>query len=148
MESTLQTIDRITASFLRKSYAPPRVLIVDDSEGIWLTMQTMLARFDCQTVWAPDGLTAFEKLRNQNFDLVFLDLILPGIEGDAVLAEILRSQSAAAVIIMTGHPDAEVMHRCNELGVFAVMVKPFSFTDHMVEDLFRREKIPIRRRCA
>jgi DNA-binding response OmpR family regulator len=69
------------------------------------------------------GILEFE-IRNP--DLVFLDLMLPGIDGAEILKKIRAINTGVPVIIITGYPDGECMNRVLEQGPITVLKKPLS----------------------
>lgn len=74
---------------------------------------------------ADDGLAALPMMSKQHFDVVVLDIKMPGMDGISVLGEIKRRYPAIQVIMLTGHfsPDMEVESSAE--GVYAHLLKPF-----------------------
>ena len=65
-------------------------------------------------------------LEDQSFDLIFLDLMMAGMNGAQTFQEIRSNDESAQVVIVTAYPDSVMMAAAMEIGPFAVMLKPFS----------------------
>ncbi len=100
-----------------------RVLMVDDEEQFRETTRKILNRRGFDTLLAASGEQALEKLGQQP-DVVVLDIKMPGMDGHAVLKEILKRSPDMPVIMLTGHgalPSAREAHR---EGAFDYLSKP------------------------
>jgi DNA-binding NtrC family response regulator len=106
-----------------------KILIVDDDPGIQLLLSDFLAGFGHEEVTVGSGEEALVELNNSNFDVVFLDLMLPGIGGIEVLREIKSSNPGCEVIIITGHGSASSAIQALNLGAYAYINKPFDFQE-------------------
>ena len=82
-----------------------KVLVVDDERPTRLLMEKELPRTGFAVTTAESGEAALELLREQDFDVVLLDLKMPGIGGMEALRRIRESGASAEVVILTGHPD-------------------------------------------
>ncbi len=99
-----------------------RVLLIDDERMIRRAVARDLARRGLEVTEAADGVKGLEMLETQPFDLVVLDLSMPNMTGDKVLAKIRAIRSAPPVIVVTGHlPDD-----CDLTGAATVLLKPVS----------------------
>jgi DNA-binding NtrC family response regulator len=119
--------------------APPeaiRVLVVDDERPTRLLMEKELPRAGCAVASAESGEAALEQLRARDFDVVLLDLKMPGIGGMEALRRIREAGAAAEVVILTGHPDVSGAIEAMKLGAFDYLVKPFKLAE--VEVVLRR----------
>ena len=72
---------------------------------------------------------ALEKLKAQRFDVIFLDLAMPGMNGAETFREIRRAHPAAKVVIITADPNSDLMAKALDVGPFAVMRKPFTLDE-------------------
>jgi CheY-like chemotaxis protein len=70
-----------------------------------------------------------EQLQGQHFNLVFLDLLMPGMNGAETFREIRQIDPVANVVIITAYPDSALMSEALQVGPFAVMRKPFSLEE-------------------
>ncbi len=104
----------------------PRVLIADDEVRLAEALRQGLERhgYDCSVVH--DGTTALAKARAGGFDLVLLDLMLPGLSGYRVV-EAMRAEGIATPVLMLTAKDGEYDEAdAFELGVDDYVTKPFS----------------------
>lgn len=104
---------------------PTRVLVVDDAPDARLMARAGLEDRGFDVVEAHDGESAVEAVSSDAFDLVVLDINLPGMSGLAVLRRV-RQDSDVAVILLTGLADETDRILGLELGADDYMVKPFS----------------------
>ena len=108
---------------------PIRVLLVDDEPDYTEMLSLRLASegLDVQSVGS--GKECLRLLNERAFDVIILDLLMPGMSGMETL-EALRDQGhGVAVIIMTGHAPGETLERCLELGADVALLKPADFPD-------------------
>jgi DNA-binding NtrC family response regulator len=63
-------------------------------------------------------------VEKDRFDLIFLDLVMPGLDGSEVFKRIRKIDEHVPVAIITGHPDSELLAKAMEQGPFIVMKKP------------------------
>lgn len=76
-----------------------RVLIVEDDQEINKLLQVILQKNGLGSVAAYSGTEGLLQLKNQAFDLVLLDLMLPGLSGEAFIEEALKSRSLPIIVI-------------------------------------------------
>jgi excisionase family DNA binding protein len=109
----------------RASTERPRILVVDDESSIrdLLAKTLALAEYDVDT--APDGGSALERLRLYPYDLLIVDLKMPGIDGLAVIREAKRLNANLPVIIITGYSTESAAIDAVNLGVAGYLTKPF-----------------------
>jgi excisionase family DNA binding protein len=105
--------------------AHPRILVVDDEPGIRDLLAKTLALAEYEVDVAPDGRGALEHLRHQMYDLLIVDLKLPGIDGLSVIREAKRYKSNLPVIIITGYSSESAAIEAVNLGVSGYLTKPF-----------------------
>lgn len=104
--------------------APSRVLLVDDEREFVQTLSERLLLRDMGSAVAYDGESALEMLREDEPDVMILDLKMPGIDGMEVLKRVKATQPAIEVIILTGHGNETDRETCMALGAFAYLQKP------------------------
>ena len=103
------------------------VLIVDDSAFMRMLLKEKLEKIGGMRVHeAANGGEAVKEYERLNPDLVLLDLVLPDISGEAVLAAIRETSSDTKVIMVTAVGQRLVMKRCEKLGISGYIVKPFN----------------------
>ncbi len=105
------------------------VLIVDDEKNIRLTLTQTLVPMGLEVKAAINGEEAMEYLLEQHFDLVMLDLRLPGVDGMAVLRWIRERQDQVPVALMSAHGDISTAVEAMKLGAVDFLQKPFSPTE-------------------
>ena len=101
-----------------------RLLVVDDDADIRELLSAYLARYDMDVETAADGASLFDKLEHARFDLIILDIMLPGEDGLS-LCRRLRSTSSIPVIFLTALDSATDRVVGLELGADDYVVKPF-----------------------
>jgi len=101
------------------------VLIVEDEESNYLYLSELLSRSGLSLFWEENGYGAIEFIEKQSVDLVILDLLLPGIDGVAVLRKIKESRPSMKVIVLTSFAQPESMIQCEQIGCDAYLKKPF-----------------------
>jgi DNA-binding response OmpR family regulator len=102
-----------------------KVLIVDDDLTICNLLHQELDEHACVCTEAQDGITALNNLASQYFDVVLLDVRLPGMSGVEVLKEIKSRYMSTATIMITAVNDIDTAVRAIKLGAFDYLVKPF-----------------------
>ncbi|MDA1129704.1 MAG: response regulator [Chloroflexi bacterium] len=104
----------------------PTALVVDDDAQIRIVLARALSAHKWNPTAVGSGEAALGELEDQTFDLIFLDLMLAGMNGAQTFQEILRKDPTAQVVIVTGFPDSKMMAAALETGPFAVMSKPYT----------------------
>jgi DNA-binding NtrC family response regulator len=101
-----------------------RILIVDDEEVVRLSYMRILAGADCQVkaVWTWGQVA--QAMDEQPFDLVLLDLRMPGMDGLDVLRELKARWPDSEVIIITGYPTLASAKEAVSLGAYDYLTKP------------------------
>lgn len=109
---------------------PGRILVVDDNELNRDMLSRQLERQRHEVSTAPDGPTALKMLRAQRFDVVLLDLMMPGMNGFDVLQAVRGdpSLSNVAVILVSALDEMESVVRCIEAGAEDYLFKPVNPT--------------------
>lgn len=105
------------------------ILIVDDSEGLCETLSIRLTRDGYAVAHAYDGAAALAAIRAQRFDLVLLDIRMPGLSGFEVLASIRQNRAMLdlPVIMLSGLDDNAEVVRALQSGANDYVAKPLDF---------------------
>src|SRR5687768_7680955 len=103
-----------------------RILVVDDEEAIRLTLDMLLRRRGYVVTAAATGAEALVLLEQQTFDLLLLDLMMPGLSGLDVARRAQELQPAAAILILTGSSTIAGMDEAPGLDHFDVLLKTAS----------------------
>jgi DNA-binding response OmpR family regulator len=117
-----------------------RILVVDDSEAILDALADVLATEGFQVRCAPDGIAALEATEREPFDLVILDLMLPGLSGTEVCRR-LRTESPVPIIMLSARTAEADRVLGLEIGADDYITKPFSEVE-----LLSRVRAVLRRR--
>jgi DNA-binding NtrC family response regulator len=112
------------------------VLVVDDEKPTRVLMERELPQSGCVVVTAQNGEEALEVLSRQDFDVVLLDLKMPGVGGMETLRRLRGSGAAAEVVVLTGHPEVESAIEAMKLGAYDYLTKPFKLSE--VEAVLKR----------
>lgn len=100
------------------------VLVVDDEEVMRLSYSRILSGAHCNVQVAWDGKEAVDAMEHDLFDVVLLDLRLPGTDGMSVLRTIKERWPEAEVIVITGYPSVETAKEAVRLGAHDYLAKP------------------------
>jgi len=107
-----------------------RVLVVDDEVDFLETIVNRLQKRNLDAVGVTSGEKAIEVLKEQLFDVVLLDIKMPGgMDGIEALKEIRKIQPLTEVVLLTGHASVETSIEGMKLGAFDYLLKPMKFED-------------------
>jgi DNA-binding NtrC family response regulator len=107
-----------------------RVLIVDDERDFLETVVNRLQKRNIETTGVRSGEEAIEVMKKKAFDVVILDIKMPGgMDGIETLREMKRIQPLAEVILLTGHASVETSIEGMKLGAFDYFIKPIKLED-------------------
>lgn len=107
----------------------PVVLIVDDNPDILVLLRTNLRTAGFETVEAQNGRVALAKIESNSPDVVLLDLMMPIMDGWAVLEELQGRSRRPPVIVVTAVEAPASAERAQRLGAAAYVTKPFNVND-------------------
>ena len=127
---------------------PSKVLLVDDEREFVQTLSDRLLMRDVGSAVAYDGESALEIIREDEPEVMILDLRMPGIDGIEVLRRVRQANSDIEVIILTGHGSEADRETCMSLGAFAYLQKPVDIDE--LSDTIKKanEKIHLRKSKA
>ena len=104
----------------------PKILIVDDEAGIRESLGSILRDEQYEVSAAGSAEEALEQIAGGDFEVILLDVWLPGIDGMEALGRIQAVPRAPAVIMISGHGNIETAVRATKLGAFDFIEKPLS----------------------
>ena len=107
-------------------FGPARFLVIDDEESMRDSCRQALARKASRVEVAGDGLTGLDILKKEAFDLVILDLKMPGLSGMEVLDKIKQEYPEMVVIVITGYATVESAVEAMKRGAYDFLPKPFT----------------------
>lgn len=122
-----QQIDRWLLG--RSNGRPVQILVVDDEPLVGQLFKDSLNELGYQVTATLSSIEALELLNTRHFDLIFLDLLIPELDGAELFRRIRQMDKDVPVAIITGYPDSEVMRRAMQHGPFTVIKKPFTGDD-------------------
>ncbi len=102
------------------------ILIVDDEKSIRLTTSLALESEGHYVETAEDGTLAMSRIKEENFDLIFLDLRLGDEDGLEILQKIVTTKPRQLVTIFTAHASISTAVKATQLGAFDYLEKPFT----------------------
>ena len=120
---------------------PLRILVVDDEPAIRRLLKTSLASQDYLVSEAADGAAALAALKRDPFDVLVLDLGLPGMDGFEVIRQLREGRSALPIIVLSARADETGKVRALDLGADDYVTKPFG-----IEELLARIRAAVRHR--
>jgi len=113
---------------------PFKVLIIDDEQWVREIFRDFCGITQAVDVeLAQGGVEALEKAKNNSYDIITLDLIMPEMSGLDVLSEIKRISPKVPVWIITGNATERLVHEAGVLGACRVMYKPVVLDDFLAE---------------
>jgi DNA-binding NtrC family response regulator len=120
---------------LVKEYAMKhKLLLVDDEETMLKYLSRFLIKMGFDISTAMNGSEALEKIKQQDFITVLLDVLMPGMDGIETLREIKKIKPMTEVIMLTGHASVQVAIEGMRLGAFDYLMKPFD-RDELIKKL-------------
>lgn len=108
------------------------ILVVDDEEVVRLALARVFSGNHCSVQAAPSGADALRAMERRPFDIVVLDLRMPGMDGIAVLKSIKERWPEVQVIVLTGYPSLETAKEAIRYGAYDYLAKPVE-PDRMTE---------------
>ena len=106
--------------------ATPIILVVDDEKNIRLTLRESLKALDVRVEAAVNGEEALDMAAQQEYDLVLLDLKMPGMDGMEVLRRLRELSPGTAVVLLTAHGTVDTAVEAMKLGAVDFLQKPFA----------------------
>ncbi len=103
-----------------------RVLIVDDEANLRQTLARILHQIGCEVTTSADGVEALQRLESAPYDLVYLDIRLPGMDGLQVLRQIHDRYPQLAVVLLTAYASIKSAVEAVRLGATDYLIKPIT----------------------
>jgi CheY-like chemotaxis protein len=110
------------------------IFIVDDDVDFAESMSLMLEGKNCEVKVVHSGDDAISKFRDQDFDITFMDVRMPGKNGVESFLEIRKFKPNARVVMMTAYSVNQLLDEAIENGAWGVLHKPFDM-EHVLEML-------------
>jgi two-component system, NtrC family, nitrogen regulation response regulator NtrX len=127
----------------------PSILIVDDEPGVRAALAGVLRDEGFAVEAVPSGEACIELAPSRQFDVILLDVWLPGIDGLVTLSRLRDRHVDAAVIVISGHGNIESAVRAVKIGAFDFVEKPLSIdkTLHVVRNALRQRQLEAENRA-
>ena len=106
-----------------------KILIVDDEIRMLDSLKELLSGQDCEIHTSNSGAEAIDCLTRGGFDLVLLDIVMPGIDGFKVMDHIESQNPNTSVVIMTGHSTVDSAIAALRKGAYDYLKKPFEYEE-------------------
>ncbi|WP_208589827.1 response regulator transcription factor [Gracilibacillus suaedae] len=116
-----------------------KILIVEDEEKLARVLELELGYEDYQTTIATDGQTAFQLLQENDYDLVLLDIMLPGLSGFEILRRYRKANTTTPILLLTARDEVHDKVSGLDLGANDYITKPFQ-----IEELLARVRAHLR----
>ena len=124
-----------------------RILIVDDDETVRTSYRRSLEGICCNIAAARDGAEALQSMEQKPFDVVLLDMRMPGQDGLSVLRTIKQKWPESEVVIITGYPTVDSAKQAVRLGAYDYVAKPVGPQDviNVTDGAITRKQWALRR---
>lgn len=123
----LEDVVILKVSEITKTKEPAKILIADDEEDVRSSLKRILTRrFECDVFEAASGEEALDYLKKDKFDLVLLDIKMPGISGMDVIKEKKKLKYQPVIWVITGFDSEEIAREVIKEGADEYIPKPFS----------------------
>ncbi|HEY0693973.1 MAG TPA: response regulator transcription factor [Kribbella sp.] len=109
-----------------------QILVVDDEPELVRFVRRALEAEGYQVLTATDGADGLRLALTRMPDLMVLDLRMPGVDGEAVLAGVLARSPGTRVLVLSAAADVEARVRCLEQGAVDFLAKPFAIRELLV----------------
>ena len=123
---------------------PSKVLLVDDEREFAQTLSERLILRDMGPAVAYDGESALKLIKEDEPDVMIVDLKMPGVDGLEVLRKVKETRPEIEVIILTGHGHEADRELCMQLGAFAYLQKPLDI--NVLSETIQRANEKIRQK--
>lgn len=108
-----------------------KVLIVEDDRDFAESLVIALGTRKCEVDIAVSGEEAVRKFRSAHYDIAFVDVKLPGMNGVQILAGLLNVAPQARIVMMTGFSEQSLLDQALEIGAMDVLRKPFRMREFL-----------------
>ena len=108
------------------------ILVVDDEEPFRRLLKKELTRKGYRVETAPDGGEAQQLLRDQVFDVILLDVVMPGVDGISLMKKLKEDPSSPPIIVLTGKATVETAVEAMKNGAYDYLTKPYKFDELVI----------------
>jgi len=120
-----------------------KILLIEDERPLASAVTRVLSDAGWRITWEPDGIKGFQTAMHEDFDLIILDVMLPGKSGWDILADLRAARKNAPVMMLTALEETDDKVKGLELGADDYLPKPFEVPELVarVRAMLRRDKI-------
>jgi len=135
-------IGRIIALIEESLHEKTLILVVDDEFGDRETLRAILEDKGYRVATARDGVEAILMVKERHYDIIFLDVRLPDMNGVETYEQVRKIDPRATVIMMTGYTEEDLVKRAITQGAYTCIYKPFNMERviALVEDIAKEKK--------
>ncbi len=108
------------------------ILVVDDEEPFRRLLKKELSRKGYAVEVASDGNEALRLLHDRSFDVILLDVVMPGVDGISLMKKLKEDSGAPAVIVLTGKATVETAVEAMKNGAYDYLTKPYKLDELVV----------------
>jgi CheY-like chemotaxis protein len=105
-----------------------KILVIDDDEMVLHSLERIVIKLGHTGKCASSGKTAIDICKDEQFDLVFLDMRMPGFNGYETMIELKKIMPKCKYAIMTGYDVDEMVQKAQDEGAWALLRKPFEIS--------------------
>jgi len=113
------------ASIIEAALSKTLILVVDDYFADRETLKAILEDRGYRVATAETGAEALNRVKEKHFDIIFLDIRLPDVDGTQIFEQVKTVDPKVAVIMMTGYSEEESLRRAISRGAYTCIYKPF-----------------------
>ncbi len=114
---------------------PKRILLVEDDAAVRELFVHFCKAYNCQVDEAGDAEHALTLIQNVAYDVLLLDIKLPGMDGPLFFRELKAKGNKAPVVFVSGYLDNEVIVNINRIGFACFVMKPPAYNDEFAHNL-------------
>jgi two-component system, OmpR family, response regulator len=120
-----------------------KILLVDDEVAFANNIAKLISKRGYEVLTVYNGESAVQAIEENEFDVIVLDLKMPGLDGLATLKQIKKKRPNVEVIILTGHGSMDSGIDGMQLGAFDFIMKPVRFDDlhEIIRQAFQRKVV-------
>jgi DNA-binding NtrC family response regulator len=104
-----------------------KILVIDDEKRMCDSIKVLLSNIGYEVDTAENGRVGIERLKAQEYGLVITDLMMPELDGFAVMKHVKENCTNTLVIVITGYASVESAVRAIRSGAYDYILKPFDF---------------------
>lgn len=109
-----------------------RVLVVDDEEPFRRLLKKELTRKGFSVEVASDGESGLNLVSKDSFDVVLLDIVMPGVDGLSVMKKMMQDPASPSIIVLTGRATVETAVEAMKNGAYDYLTKPYKLDELMI----------------